>query len=84
MNIAELGICLGEWLNEIQRGNNQTMHFNTIDHDESILDFFYVGQENWRIHSIWQEFEADESIHTLNLREAVKQYVYDLNNELKK
>lgn len=37
---------------------------------------------NWRIFSIWQEFESEEFIPTTKLMEVVKGYLTSLNNEL--
>ncbi|MBV7509554.1 hypothetical protein KW850_30930 [Bacillus sp. sid0103] len=64
-NLAELGWKLGKWLQKIRSGVRENMDFDTIDLDEAIINFRYEGEDNWRIYSIWQEFETDK-IHFHN------------------
>ncbi|MEH7110108.1 DUF7878 domain-containing protein [Bacillus sp. JJ1764] len=82
INLAELGIQLGEWLQKIRRGLREDMNYDTIDHDEAILNFLYVGNDYWRIYSIWQKFETHKYITTTVLVEAVTHYIKELNKEL--
>jgi hypothetical protein len=82
VNLAELGIQLGEWLQKTQSGSRKNMDYNTIDHDEAIINFFYEGNDHWRIFSVWQEIEMNKYITTFVLVAAVKHFVEELNKEL--
>lgn len=84
VNLAELGIQLGEWLHKIESGLLENMNFETIDHDEIILSFNHEGYNNWSINSIWQEFVSHEFIATTDLVDSVKYYMIELNKELHK
>ncbi|MFJ5763131.1 hypothetical protein ACIQAA_29250 [Neobacillus sp. NPDC093182] len=82
INLAELGIQLGEWLHKIRSGLRENMDYDTIDHDEAIINFIYEDKDYWRIYSIWQEFETLKYITTTALVEAVTHYIQELNKEL--
>ncbi|AUD21525.1 tubby C-terminal domain-like protein [Bacillus cereus group sp. BC251] len=82
MKVAELGIYLGQWMEQVQHGQNVHMNYETPDRDETILSFFYEEDDQWKISSSWQKFELQESISTTTLVESVGRYLYDLNKEL--
>jgi hypothetical protein len=84
VNLAELGIQLGEWLQKIHSGSRVNMDYDTIDHNEAIINFIYEGNDNWRIYSIWQEVEINKYITTSTLEEDVKYFIEELNKELHK
>ena len=83
MKVAELGIYLGQWMEQVQHGQNVHMNYETLDRDETILSFFYEENDQWKISSSWQQFELQESISTTALVESVQRYLYELNKELR-
>jgi hypothetical protein len=80
--IAEFGLQLGMWLKKTRSQLRESMHYETIDHDEVIIDFLYEGDDNWRIHSIWQNFESNDLISTSILVNAVDLFLRELNKYL--
>ncbi|HCF55149.1 MAG TPA: cytoplasmic protein [Bacillus sp. (in: Bacteria)] len=84
MKVAELGIYLGQWMEQVQHGQNVPMKYETADREEVILGFFYEEDHNqWNVFSSWQEFELQERIATTTLIESVQRYLYELNKELR-
>ncbi|HHT7239110.1 TPA: tubby C-terminal domain-like protein [Bacillus cereus] len=83
MKVAELGIYLGQWMEQVQHGQNVQMNYETVDRDEVILGFSYEEDNQWRVSSSWQEFELQERISTTTLVESVQRYLYELNKELR-
>ncbi|GAB6434636.1 hypothetical protein bcgnr5390_07970 [Bacillus luti] len=83
MKVAELGIYLGQWMEQVQYGQNEQMNYETPERDEVILRFFYEEDDQWKIYSSWQQFEIQESISTATLVESVQRYLYELNKELR-
>ncbi|MES9698198.1 cytoplasmic protein [Bacillus sp. JJ927] len=83
MKVAELGIYLGQWMEQVQHGQNVQMNYETVDRDEVILGFSYEEDNQWRVSSGWQEFELQERISTTTLVESVQRYLYELNKELR-
>ncbi|PGK32743.1 cytoplasmic protein [Bacillus anthracis] len=82
MKVAELGIYLGQWMEQVQHGQNVHMNYETTDRDEVILGFYYEEDDQWRIYSSWQQFELQKLISTTTLVESVQRYLYELNKEL--
>ncbi|MCU0095995.1 cytoplasmic protein [Bacillus sp. OR9] len=83
MKVAELGIYLGQWMEQVQHGQNVQLNYETTDRDEVILGFFYEEDDQWKIYSSWQQFELQESISTTTLVESVQRHLYELNKELR-
>ncbi|MES5939551.1 MULTISPECIES: cytoplasmic protein [unclassified Bacillus cereus group] len=83
MKVAELGIYLGQWMEQVQHGQNVHMNYETTDRDEIILGFSYDEDNQWRISSSWQQFALQERISTTALVESVGRYLYELNKELR-
>ncbi|MED1509032.1 tubby C-terminal domain-like protein [Bacillus proteolyticus] len=83
MKVAELGIYLGQWMEQVQHGQNVHMNYETSDCDDVILGFFYEEDNQWRVSSSGQQFEPQERISTTTLVESVQRYLYGLNKELR-
>ncbi|OQR57330.1 cytoplasmic protein [Bacillus sp. CDB3] len=83
MKVAELGIYLGQWMEQVQHGQSVHMNYETSDCDDVILGFFYEEDNQWRVSSSWQQFELQERISTTTLVESVQRYLYGLNKELR-
>ncbi|HDR7353845.1 cytoplasmic protein [Bacillus wiedmannii] len=83
MKVAELGIYLGQWMEQVQHGQNVHMNYETSDREEVILGFVYEEEDQWRVFSSWQQFELQERISTTTLVESVQRYLYELNKELR-
>ncbi|MDA1632806.1 MULTISPECIES: cytoplasmic protein [Bacillus cereus group] len=83
MKVAELGIYLGQWMEQVQHGQNEQLNYETSDREEVILGFLYEEEDQWRVSSSWQQFELQERISTTALVESVGRYLYELNKELR-
>lgn len=83
MKVAELGIYLGQWMEQVQHGQNVHMNYETPDREEIILSFSYEEDNQWRVSSSWQQFEVQECISTTAVVESVQRYLYELNKELR-
>ncbi|MCU5706287.1 cytoplasmic protein [Bacillus wiedmannii] len=83
MKVAELGIYLGQWMEQVQHGQNAHMNYETSDREEVILGFFYEEDDQWKVSSSWQQFELQERLSTTKLVESVGRYLYELNKELR-
>ncbi|SME37942.1 hypothetical protein BACERE00185_04498 [Bacillus mobilis] len=83
MKVAELGIYLGQWMEQVQHGQNVHMNYETSDREEVILGFFYEEDDQWKVSSSWQQFELQERISTTALVESVGRYLNELNKELR-
>ncbi|KXI47448.1 hypothetical protein [Bacillus pacificus] len=83
VKVAELGIYLGQWMEQVQHGQNVHMNYETPDREEIILSFSYEEDNQWRVSSSWQQFELQESISTTTVVESVQRYLYELNKELR-
>ncbi|PFB26069.1 cytoplasmic protein [Bacillus cereus] len=83
MKVAELGIYLGQWMEQVQHGQKEQLNYETSDREEVILGFFYEEEDQWKVSSSWQQFELQERISTTALVESVGRYLYELNKELR-
>ncbi|MDA1662067.1 MULTISPECIES: tubby C-terminal domain-like protein [Bacillus cereus group] len=83
MKVAELGIYLGQWMEQVQHGQNVHMNYETPDREEIILSFSYEEDNQWRVSSSWQQFELQECFSTTTVVESVQRYLYELNKELR-
>lgn len=83
MKVAELGIYLGQWMEQVQHGQKEQLNYETSDREEVILGFVYEEEDQWRVFSSWQQFELQERISTTTLVESVQRYLNELNKELR-
>ncbi|HDR3522299.1 cytoplasmic protein [Bacillus pacificus] len=83
VKVAELGIYLGQWMEQVQHGQNVHMNYETPDREEIILSFSYEEDNQWRVSSSWQQFELQECFSTTTVVESVQRYLYELNKELR-
>ncbi|HFK1545226.1 TPA: cytoplasmic protein [Bacillus albus] len=83
MKVAELGIYLGQWMEQVQNGQNEQLNYETSDREEVILGFLYEEEDQWKVFSSWQQFELQERISTTALVESVGRYLKELNKELR-
>ncbi|MBJ7994669.1 cytoplasmic protein [Bacillus mycoides] len=83
MKVAELGIYLGQWMEQVQHGQKEQLNYETSDREEVILGFVYEEEDQWRVSSSWQQFELQERISTTTLVKSVQRYLYELNKELR-
>lgn len=83
MKVAELGIYLGQWMEQVKHGQKEQLNYETSDREEVILGFVYEEEDQWRVFSSWQQFELQERISTTTLVESVQRYLYELNKELR-
>ncbi|MGH0551833.1 tubby C-terminal domain-like protein [Bacillus pretiosus] len=83
MKVAELGIYLGQWMEQVQHGKNERLNYETSNREEVILGFLYEEEDQWRVASSWQQFELQERISTTVLVESVGRYLNELNKELR-
>lgn len=81
--LLEFGIDLTKWLDAVRTGVHLDMNYDAMDHHEPVIQFFYKGDESWRIHSIWQEFEPSQLIQMDSLTMAVREFLDGLDVALK-
>ena len=81
MNVVELAVQLGRWLDSIRHDVMRDFVYKSFNHDEPIL-FFIIEQEGVRISSSWQKFELVEAQPLDVVMDAVKMYLVHLNYKL--
>ena len=81
MNVVELAIQLGKWLESIRLGVTRDFIYESIDHDEPIL-LFTMEQDGIRVSAPWQRFEVLEPLPINVVETAVKTYLIILNRKL--
>lgn len=63
----------------------ESFYYFTMEHDEKegpILAFIQKSEDEWKLFSIWQEFEHQETISLDVLLRAVDQYLSELEELL--
>lgn len=81
INVVELSIQLGNWLDALRHGLVRDFVYESIDHDGPIL-LFTVEGEALSISSPWQLFELTEPMPLKVVETAVKLYIIQLNEKL--
>lgn len=81
INIVELAIQLGKWLEAVRKGTLRDFKYESLDHDEPILLFTMEG-ESFRITSPWQYFELTNLLTVKTVEVAVQLYLIQLNEKL--
>ncbi|GIN63824.1 hypothetical protein J27TS8_38170 [Robertmurraya siralis] len=77
--LLELGVALTKW----DRVRDFTYY--TIEHDERegpLLTFNNKGEKGWRLFSIWQLFESEDSLSIEMITTEVESFLQDLDEEL--
>jgi|SRR6056297_46113 len=81
--LAELGVSLKKWINNIKSGNFGDFHYETMESDENpIISFEYNGKGGFIVKSPWSEFEATEPIGQNELIIEVEAFLERLNLKL--
>ena len=65
-NVVELAIQLGKWLEAVRHGHMRDFVYDSIDHDEPLLNFS-VHENGVQLYSNWQEFEVKELVTLFNV-----------------
>ena len=81
VNVVELGIQIGRWAEAIRHGYMIDFAYDTINHDEPVLNFT-VQKDGVQLYSIWQQFDMQELVPLEMLTNAVTSYLYALNLNL--
>lgn len=81
VNVVELAIQLGKWLEAVIHGVVRDFAYESLDHDEKILNFTAQG-EALRLSSPWQHIELTEPLPVKMVETAVKLYIIQLNEKL--
>lgn len=81
INVVELAMQLGEWLEATRHGFMRDFVYESIDHEEPLLNFI-VQEDGVKLISNWQQFEVKELVPLEVLTNAVTRYLYELNGKL--
>ncbi len=67
MKVAELGIDLGQWMEQVQHGQKEQLNYETSDREEVILGFVYEEEDQWRVFSSWKNSNLQEAYINYNI-----------------
>ncbi|WP_259016612.1 DUF7878 domain-containing protein [Emticicia fluvialis] len=81
--LIELAISIKEWLNSAEGGNNVDYIYNTMDHDEPLLEMIHLKSGSFQIKSIWQDLEIIEQLPKEEIINGFEEYLGNLSNTLK-
>lgn len=81
--MVELALELRWWVNEINNGNLIEFFYESMDfEDKPILRWLPVGNNQWQIYSIWQQYNETRLFSLDSIVAASNNYVSELTNTL--
>lgn len=81
MNVVDLAIQLGEWLQSVRRGVMRDFVYESLDQDGPVLHFS-MQQDGILISSTWQNDERHKLLSLEDVVNAVTRYLVSLNMKL--
>ena len=60
--LAEFAVCILKWLKKANSGNYENFVYETMDHDEPIIQMIYTPNNSFKIDSIWKN-KAINNLH---------------------
>ena len=84
MLILELASALIRWIKKIKSGMKDDFFYESMDYeDQPILAFQQNSDSSWRIYSVWQEADCDDTFSLKEIIISAKKYIVELTDCLK-
>jgi hypothetical protein len=61
--LAEFAVCSFKWLNKVKSGKYENFVYESMDHDEPIIQMNYISNEGYKIYSLW-ECQSIDNLHS--------------------